>query len=172
MTTKLSANEKAQRKQLFGKWRDGFQSIQPYRWQMDGFGEDLLELPVTTMPFLKMPFHISYILYIFQISPVLARAYFRTAMILCRLTKTQPSLLMHPLDFLGRDDIKGLSFFPAMALRGDEKMKLVSDILSIYSEYYTVVSMHEHVQFLFLEKGIATVSPDSRALASSSTMMR
>jgi hypothetical protein len=172
LTTKLNSEDKEHRKHLFGQWRDGFQPIHPYRWQMDGFGRDLLEIPVTTMPFLKLPFHISYILYIFQFSPVLARAYFRMAIILCRLTQTQPSLLLHPLDFLGRDDISELAFFPAMRLHGEEKMKLVSDILSIYSEYYTIVSMREHVDALSQDKGINMVRVDSRSLASSSKMTR
>jgi peptidoglycan-N-acetylglucosamine deacetylase len=172
MTTKLSAEDKEHRKRLFGGWRDGLQPIHPYRWQIDDYSQEIIEIPVTTMPFLKLPFHISYILYIFQFSPVLARAYFRMAMHLCRLTRTHPSLLMHPLDFLGGDDINELSFFPAMNLCGEEKVKLVSDILSIYSEYYTVVPMHEHVCALSQEKGITTVRADSRSLASSSTMTR
>lgn len=164
MTTKLSPEEKENRKLLFGQLRDGLRSLHPYRWHIDGLSERLLEIPVTTMPIFKIPFHISYILYLYRFSPILARTYFRLAMVLCKLTYTQPSLLLHPLDFLGGDDIKELSFFPAMNLPGEEKVKLVSDILSIYSDYYTVVPMGEHARALYNEKDMTAVEPKFRSV--------
>ena len=164
MTTNLSPQEKQDRKVLFGGLRDGLRPIHPYRWQIDGGSDGIIEIPVTTMPLFKIPFHISYILYIYRFSPVLARTYFRMAMMLCRLTHISPSLLLHPLDFLGGDDIKELSFFPAMNLRGEEKVKLVGDILSIYSDYYTVVPMHEHVHALSEEGKIVTVKPNFKSI--------
>jgi hypothetical protein len=164
MTTRLSPQEKQYRKVLFGGLRDGLRPIHPYRWQIDGDKNGIIEIPVTTMPLFKIPFHISYILYIYRFSPVLARTYFRMAMMLCRLTHISPSLLLHPLDFLGGDDIKELSFFPAMNLRGEEKVKLVGDILSIYSDYYTVVPMHEHVHALSEEGKIVTVKPNFKSV--------
>lgn len=164
MTTKLSPEEKANRKLLFGQLRDGLRSIHPYRWHIDGLKDQLLEIPVTTMPLLKVPFHVSYILYLYKFSPFIARLYFRFAMILCQLTKTQPSLLLHPLDFMGGDDVQELSFFPAMNLTGAEKVNLVSDILGIYSEYYTVVPMHEHARALSEQKNISLVEPKFRSV--------
>ena len=167
MTTKLGPEEKENRKLLFGQLRDGLRSLHPYRWHIDGLTEELLEIPVTTMPLFKIPFHVSYILYIYKFSPILARAYFRLAMVLCQLTQTRPSLLLHPLDFLGGNDIKELSFFPAMNLRGEEKIELVSDILSIYSDYYTIVPMGDHARALSQEKNILTIEPKFRTLAQS-----
>jgi hypothetical protein len=167
MTTKLSPEEKKNRKLLFGQLRDGLRPIRPYRWQIDGLGEGLIEIPVTTMPLFRIPFHVSYILYIYRFSAVLARTYFRLAMKLCQLTHTQPSLLLHPLDFLGGDDVKELAFFPAMNLRGEEKIKLVSDILNIYSEYFTIVPMREHARSLSQEKNISKIEPKFRTLAQS-----
>jgi hypothetical protein len=102
---------------LFGKWQDGLRPIQGHRWRIEGCPEGIIEIPVTTLPIFKLPFHISYILYIYKFSPALARSYFKAAMLLCRLTRTNPSLLLHPLDFLGGDDIQELAFFPAMNLR-------------------------------------------------------
>ena len=84
---------------------------------------------------------------------------------LCQLTRTHPSLLLHPLDFLGGDDIKELSFFPAMNLHGEEKVKLVGDILSIYAEYFTIVPMGEHARALSQKKGLAAVEPKFRSVA-------
>lgn len=164
MTTKLSPEEKANRKLLFGQLRDGLRPLRPYRWSIDGVNDGLIEIPVTTMPIFRIPFHVSYILYLYRFSPVVAHIYFRLAMILCRLTRTHPSLLLHPLDFLGGDDVKELSFFPAMNLRGEEKVKLVSDILSIYSDYFTVVPMGEHARAISRQKEIAAIEPQFRSI--------
>jgi peptidoglycan-N-acetylglucosamine deacetylase len=162
MTTKLSPEEKKSRKLLFGQWRDGLRPIRQYRWLIDGRSDGLVEIPVTTMPLFRIPFHVSYILYIYRFSPVLARLYFRVAMMLCKLTRTQPSLLLHPLDFLGGDDIKELSFFPAMNLRGEEKVRLVSDILRIYSDYFTIVPMRQHARAMSEKKSIQVLEPNFR----------
>ncbi len=110
----LTAEEKQQRRLLFGGFGDGLQPLKPYLWQV---GENqLLEIPVTTLPGLKVPFHFSYLLYIASFSPVLSSLYFRFALRLCRSANIQPSLLLHPLDFLGADDVPELAFFPAMKI--------------------------------------------------------
>jgi peptidoglycan/xylan/chitin deacetylase (PgdA/CDA1 family) len=164
MTTKLSPEEKKNRKLLFGQLRDGLRPIRPYKWQIDGHTENLIEIPVTTMPFFRIPFHVSYILYIYRFSPILARTYFRFAMKLCQLTRIRPSLLLHPLDFLGGNDVKELSFFPAMDLNGEEKIKLVSDILNIYAEYFTIVPMGRQARSISRESHIQTVEPKFRSV--------
>ena len=86
--------QKEQRKKLFGSLSDGLRSTQAYRWQISGTG--LLEIPVTTMPMFKLPIHVSYLLFLSNYSSALALAYFNTAMVLCEMTGTQPSLLFTP----------------------------------------------------------------------------
>jgi hypothetical protein len=71
-------------------------------------------------------------------------AYFRTALLLCRLTGTPPSILLHPLDFLGGDDEKDLSFFPAMNLPAQRKLEVMNAILAMLARHYRVVPMREH----------------------------
>jgi hypothetical protein len=159
MTTKLSPEEKAFRKKLFGKLSDGFKPIRSYRWKIAGHDKGLIEIPVTTMPLFRIPFHISYILYIYRFSPFLAKIYFQVAIRLCQLTRTSPSLLLHPLDFLGGDDIKELSFFPAMNLPGQKKVELLSDVLKFYADCYTVVPIHQHAKALSERAKIPTVEP-------------
>ena len=44
---------------------------------------------------------------------------------LCRLAGVEPSILLHPLDFLGADDVDALGFFPGMAMTGDRKRAVV-----------------------------------------------
>jgi hypothetical protein len=142
MTTRLSAEEKLKRKELFGKMRDGLRPLKPYRCQV-GAGA-LMEMPVTTMPVFKLPIHVSYILYLSAFSPSLALSYFRNAVRFCRLTGTPVSLLLHPLDFLGADDLQALSFFPAMKLPGEQKVRIVGEALKILSDSFNVVTLRQH----------------------------
>jgi hypothetical protein len=142
MTSNLSKAELEQRKALFGAFVEGFRPIRPYLWRTDAGG--LIEIPVTTMPLLRLPIHVSYLLYLGGRSPALARGYFRAALALCRLCGVQPSLLLHPLDFLGRDDGTGLDFFPGMRLPSERKMELVGMALDELSQHYEIVTMQRH----------------------------
>src|SRR4030042_95044 len=57
----------------FGGWRDVLRPISPYQWET-GSGR-LVEIPVTTVPFLRLPFHFSYLLYIAERSEWLGALY-------------------------------------------------------------------------------------------------
>ncbi|MGH7454016.1 MAG: polysaccharide deacetylase family protein, partial [bacterium] len=70
--------------------------------------------------------------------------YFNMALKLCRLTGTQPSLLLHPTDFLGCDDTQELSFFPAMGLTSEKKLELVSNFFQLLCARFTVVTLQQH----------------------------
>jgi hypothetical protein len=118
----------------------------------------MVEIPVTTMPIIKIPFHVSYIIYIGSFSPALALLYFKFALGMCRLTGTHPSLLLHPLDFLGREDIKELAFFPAMNLSKDEKLKLVGEVLRVYADHFRVGTMQEHARAVLAAAGLPKAS--------------
>ncbi len=145
MTAKLKAEEMSKRDNLFGSVRDGFRPVRTHFWRTeDGKRQELIEIPVTTMPVFKIPIHVSYIIYIATYSPALALFYFRVALWLCRLTGTHPSLLLHPLDFLGCDDIKELAFFPAMNLSKDKKLKLVDEVLRMYASYFNILPMQKY----------------------------
>lgn len=141
-TSNLSREEMDDRKQLFGKFSEGFRSLRPYLW--NDFDRPLVEIPVTTMPLLKLPIHVSYLLYLGQYSPRLADAYFQFALALCRLTRIEPSILLHPLDFLGGDDERDLSFFPAMNLPASRKLAIVGRALDTLARHYRIMTMSEH----------------------------
>jgi peptidoglycan/xylan/chitin deacetylase (PgdA/CDA1 family) len=155
----LDEAQREERKQLFGDWRDGLRPVAPYQWELGSHA--LLEIPVTTMPFLRVPFHVSYVLYLSCFSPTLARAYFRTALALCRSAGVEPSVLLHPLDLLGGDEIDGLDFFPAMQLSGAVKRERVAHYLSDLKRSFRVVSMEEHARALLERGGLARRSPPS-----------
>ncbi|MEM8503508.1 MAG: polysaccharide deacetylase family protein [Cyanobacteria bacterium P01_D01_bin.1] len=145
MTAKdLTPAEKEKRKMLFGGFKDGFQPLKPYQWL--GTSRPLVEIPVTTMPVFKVPIHFSYVLYLASFSSAIALLYFRIALLMCRLTKTQPSLLLHPLDFLDEKDVPELAFFPAMKLPSYKKKIVLSKALKAMGKQFEIVPMSTHAQ--------------------------
>jgi hypothetical protein len=146
VNARLSEEQKDQRKALFGSVRDGFRPLRPYLWHIDSDdrGKGLIEIPVTTLPIFRVPFHFSYILYMAGYSEHLALTYFQAALSACRIAAVQPSLLLHPLDFLGGDDLKGLEFFPAMSLTGETKVRLVRQALVHLAARFQVSMIREH----------------------------
>ena len=143
-TARLSKKEKQERKQLFGKISEGFRPLKPYCWNTKA--GPMPEIPVTTMPIFRVPIHFSYLLYLQEYSTWAARLYFRMALRLCQLRGIQPSLLLHPLDFLGCDDDKDLAFFPAMSSPSERKLKLLSDTVRMLTNRFDVVTMREHAR--------------------------
>jgi hypothetical protein len=146
LKSSLGDAERDRRKALFGGLKDGLRPLRPYYWKVeDG---RLLEIPVTTMPVLRLPFHFSYLLYISAYSTRLATLYFRTALRLCRLTGIEPSLLLHPLDFLGRGEVSELGFFPGMKLDSAHKLNLLHEVFRHLDSRHDVLSMCEHARRL------------------------
>lgn len=139
----LTDEEKEQRKALFGNFSDALRPVKPYRWQVEG--GSLLELPVTTMPVFKTPIHFSYLLYLSSYSWWLAKAYFRFALGACRVTRTDPSLLLHPLDFMGSDDDSDLAFFPGMSMPSAVKLDRMSELVEVLREHFQPISLEEHI---------------------------
>lgn len=149
-TARLTKEEKQQRKQLFGRMSDGFQPNRPFEWNI---GNDrLLEIPVTTMPLFKVPIHVSYLLYLSRYSKLAARIYFWKAMKMCRLFGVGPSLLLHPLDFMGSEDDKDLAFFPAMDIESAQKIELLTQILDTMEKNFQIVCMRDHARAIKREK--------------------
>lgn len=148
MKSRLPKAELRRRKSLFGSAADGLRPNKPYRWQLDG--TELLEIPVTTMPGLRLPFHVSYLLCLGSFSRSLALGYFRAALTLCKLTRTQPSLVLHPLDFLGCEDNQSLAFFPTMAMPRKRKLALVGEVIDMLARDFQIVTMQEHADAVLL----------------------
>ena len=146
MTARLSDQQKQERKILFGTVRDALRPLAPYRWGMDLPGRGLVEIPVTTMPLFRAPIHFSYIIYLSRFSQPLAVSYYRTALRLCELTGTQPSLLLHPLDFMGKEDLSTLQFFPGMDLPRARKLDLMATLVDDLRARFDVVPMNEHAR--------------------------
>ncbi len=162
-TSNLSKEEKEQRKALFGTWADALKPLKPYVWELSG--RQLLEIPVTTMPLFKVPIHLSYILYLSRFSLPIARLYWRFAMRMCQLTSTQPSILLHPLDFLGSDDnLPEVAFFPGMNIPRERKLALVSEALELMGSRYELLTMRGHADRLRQGQGLKVLTPEAQAV--------
>lgn len=143
-TAKLSKEQQDVRNQLFGTLRDGLRPIKPYSWMI---GErPLVEIPVTTMPGLRIPIHLSYILYLATYSRAVALAYCRTALAMCAATGVGPSMLLHPLDFVGKGEAEPLAFFPAMGMAVEEKLFIASKVIDMLRSRFDVVPVGEHAR--------------------------
>jgi hypothetical protein len=136
-----------ERGSLFGSWSDGLRPLTPYRWTLSG-GRSLLEIPVTTLPVARMPIHQSYLLYLGRVSESLMLRYLRAALAICRLTRIEPSFLLHPTDLLGAEDAPQLRFFPGMDMDGPRKRRLLAASLCLLAERYTLVPMIVHARDL------------------------
>lgn len=155
-SAKLTAEQREQRSYLFGGAREGLRPVEPYHWQV---GQDrLLEIPVTTMPLTRVPIHVSYVLYLASVSARAAHLYFANALRLCRLRGVEPSILLHPLDFLGADDVDALSFFPGMTMPGAYKRTIVAACVDELRRQFQVVPMGEHADAI-LRAGDLRVVP-------------
>jgi peptidoglycan/xylan/chitin deacetylase (PgdA/CDA1 family) len=138
----MPMEERARRRKLFGSLRDGLRPIRPYTWSVDG--RPLVEIPVTTMPILRVPFHMSYLLYLSGYSALAARAHLGLSLGLCRLGGVTPSFLLHPLDFLGCDRVRELAFFPGMDLPTAAKIDRLDRALATLKASFDVVTLERH----------------------------
>ncbi|WP_433261916.1 polysaccharide deacetylase family protein [Actinosynnema sp. CS-041913] len=126
--------------ELFGGFSKVLAPNRAYRWDSGP-----VELPVTTMPLLRVPIHGSYLLQLHQVSPAAARGYFRTALRLCRVFGVSPSLLLHPTDVLSAAEAPGMEFFPGMAVSATHKVELLGWVLGALRRHFEVVGTGEHV---------------------------
>jgi len=146
MKSDLSKEEKKARSELFGKFSEGCRSLKPYYWDL-GEGRKILEIPVTTMPVFKIPFHLSYLMYLSNISRGLMILYLQIAVGLCKLTRTPLSFLLHPLDLVGGDQITQLAFFPGMNIGSKRKTEVFKKVISILKRNYRLVNMTEFYEY-------------------------
>jgi len=147
-SSSMTRGERETRKGLFGKFSDGFKPIRPYTWTTTS--GPLLEIPVSTVPLLRTPFHLSYLLWLSRYSRFASLAYLETALRLCKLFRLGPSFLLHPLDFLGQREAPGLGFFPGMDCSTEYKLGFVSTVLTRFKREFQVVPMSKHAEAVAL----------------------
>jgi peptidoglycan/xylan/chitin deacetylase (PgdA/CDA1 family) len=159
--SKLSKEEKKSRKELFGSFKEGFYPLKPFDWKL-GNNKPLLEIPVTTMPVFKLPFHQSYLLYISGVSIWLMKVYLRFAIFMCKITKTPPSYLLHPLDLVGKDHVPALAFFPGMNIKSERKLKIFEIAMQFLKKNFELLPMSEFSDRLSKNRKSKTLIPDKQ----------
>jgi peptidoglycan-N-acetylglucosamine deacetylase len=157
-TARMTKEEVATRSHLFGTFGDGLRPSGAYWWHLPE-GRRLLEIPVSTFPGIKTPFHLSYLLYLARYSERLALTYLRAAVLSCRLTGRGLSFLLHPLDLLDRTHAPQLAFFPGMDLEHRQKRALLVAALGVLREHFTLVPLRDHAGALRTRNGLPTRHP-------------
>jgi len=62
---------------------------------------------------------------------------------MCKITKTPPSYLLHPLDLIGGDIVPQLSFFPAMNIKSEKKLKVFEIAITMLKKHFEVLPMEQ-----------------------------
>jgi peptidoglycan/xylan/chitin deacetylase (PgdA/CDA1 family) len=141
-STTLTPEQREERAELFGGVGQARLPLQPYISRESG----IVELPVTTMPLMRVPIHGSYLIQLYAGSPALARTYFRTALRLCRIRRVGMSMLLHPTDLLDSRDAPALTFFPGMSVPAADKHRFMSWVLATMQRELDVVGTGAHVK--------------------------
>lgn len=139
--TGLKREQRRGREKLFGNFAAILGRNRPYRLSI---GEPRLWMvPVTVMPIARTPFHFSYLQYIAEKSPALAKSYLRWSLGLCRMFGVEPSLLLHPLDFLGGDEEPELAYFPGMKPTGKAKRERLREYFNYLARTHQCSTLGE-----------------------------
>jgi len=168
-TSILTEEDKRQRSKIFGGGlAEGFGVLRPFEWRLPS-GNTILEIPVTTMPVLRVPFHMSYLLYLSRVSNTLMRIYLSTALALCRLTGTAPSFLLHPLDLLGGEEVPELAFFPGMDISAARKREIFVEVLGRLTRSFRILRMADHARLLIQRSGLRRIDIQARPYPAGTT---
>lgn len=142
----LKGEQREKAKKLYGGFASLRQPNRPFERKIDE--DQLWEMPVTVLPLLRVPIHFSYLTYLASFSTLAAKAYFCQALWLCRVTGTPPSLLLHPPDFLGREDDSDMSYFPGMNMSRKNKLSIVRWALERFAKTFDVRCMIDQLRMI------------------------
>ena len=154
----LTEEQREERAELFGGFGQARSSLHPHR--ISTRSGELVELPVTTLPLARIPVHGSYLMQLYSISPKLARAYFRTAVRMCRMRGVGMSMLIHPTDILDGRDVPVMQFFPGMAVPAAEKVAFMAWVVRAMQREFDVVGTGDHVAAMSAP-GVSIPGPES-----------
>lgn len=154
---RFGAEDRELRADLYGSFADARRPLAPYHWRV-GSGT-LLEVPVTTLPVLRTPVHMTYLLWLSELSPALAKGYWNAHLRLCRTAGLSPSVLLHSHDFAGRGDVDGMSFFPGFTVDPEVKLRRIDDYLDRLTATFDVVPIGRQVEALAARDDLDLVEP-------------
>jgi len=128
---------------LYGRTSDAFLPLNPFLWR-SSIGQ-IVEFPVTTLPLVRIPIHMSYIQALAERSLMLAQRYLRVAVRLCKISNVSPSFVLHPPDLLDATEAPALASFPGMSLRADAKIEQVRGSLELLNTDFQARTLSELV---------------------------
>lgn len=138
-TKRFSKSERETRKNLGGSFSEGLGPLVPYCW--DTPEQSIIELPITTLPFFRIPIHASYLYALSAFSRSLALSYFRLALRALRRLRIPLTCILHPLDFLGMDDDAAVPYFPAMSWASEKKISFMTEVIGIIMREFEIVPL-------------------------------
>ena len=157
MRTKLKGEQREKAKKLYGGFASMRKPNRPYQRAIDD--SSLWEVPVTVMPLTRTPIHFSYFTFLATFSTLAAKTYFRSALSLCGMTGTAPSILLHPPDFMGIEDDEEMKYFPGMKMPRAKKLSLVRWALGLLADRFDVRRMID--QLAHADPSIQTSTPSN-----------
>jgi hypothetical protein len=154
---RFSGSDGKQREKSSWGWRNARRPLRGYLWQL---GEnELLEIPVTAVPGIRMPLQVSHVLSLSRSSRTLAKSYFRMGMSLCTITGIQPSLLLNPCDFISAETAPECGFLPTMNMPLSEKLETTAALVDLFRARYNTVTLREHAVELSKRSDLAHFEP-------------
>jgi peptidoglycan-N-acetylglucosamine deacetylase len=72
-------------------------------------------------------------------------------------------MLLHPLDFLGKEDVPELAFFPGMSLSSHRKLIILNKFLAMLKREFSVVPMGQHAELIVGAGALPLLEPPDRA---------
>ena len=77
------------------------------------------------------------------------KMYLHFSIFMCKITKTSPSYLLHPLDLIGKDHVPSLSFFPGMNIKSERKLKIFETAIKILKDNFELLPMQKYAETLY-----------------------
>jgi len=158
----LDERAKAELADQYGSLADLRRPLAPYRWRLPE--TDLIEVPVSTLPLLRLPVHWTYVNYLAATSTRCALAYVSTHIALCRARGLAPVLLLHATDVLGADDADCPRFMPGARLPAKAKLELLQAGLTRYAASFDLVTIGKLVAQIAGSDRLALRDPEHSRL--------
>jgi peptidoglycan-N-acetylglucosamine deacetylase len=76
------------------------------------------------------------------------KMYLRFSIFMCKITRTSPSYLLHPLDLIGKDHVPSLTFFPGMNIKSERKLKIFGIAIQILKDNFELLPMSKFSESL------------------------
>jgi peptidoglycan/xylan/chitin deacetylase (PgdA/CDA1 family) len=105
--------------------------------------DGLVNIPVTVMPYLRLPMHGSYLV---ALGPKHGRRYLARALDWCERSGLAPSFLIHPPDVADGCEAPLLSYLPGMRLDWQSKYDLIAYAVQAIEQRWPVSSLHDLAQ--------------------------